>query len=82
MGHRIGFISTRLAGTDGVSLEVTKWVEVLNRLDSECFYFAGESDWPADRSSIVAEAHFNHPEIRQISSDLFDDYVRSPILMC
>lgn len=78
MGYKIGFVSTRLAGTDGVSLEVTKWVEVLNRLGAECFYFAGECDWPEDRSHIVPEAHFNHPEILQISVDLFDDYVRSP----
>ena len=26
----IGFISTRLSGTDGVSLEVAKWCHVLN----------------------------------------------------
>jgi lactate dehydrogenase-like 2-hydroxyacid dehydrogenase len=30
--HRVGFISTRFAGTDGVSLEAAKWAEVLERL--------------------------------------------------
>ena len=44
--HRIGFVSTRLAGTDGVSLEVAKWVQVLNGLGHECFFFAGELEWP------------------------------------
>jgi len=27
----IGFISTRIAGTDGVSLEIQKWADVLER---------------------------------------------------
>jgi glycosyltransferase involved in cell wall biosynthesis len=76
-GARIGFISTRLAGTDGVSLEVVKWVEVLTRLGHQCFFFAGELDWPEERSLLVPEAHFSHPEIASIGRDLFDDYVRS-----
>ncbi len=75
---RIGFVSTRLKGTDGVSLEVRKWVEVLSGLQHECFFFAGESDWPPNRSYVVPEAHFNHPEVLQLSADLFDDYVRTP----
>ena len=75
---RIGFVSTRLKGTDGVSLEVRKWAEVLTGLQHECFFFAGESDWPAERSVVVPEAHFNHPEVVKLSTDLFDDYVRTP----
>jgi glycosyltransferase involved in cell wall biosynthesis len=75
---RIGFVSTRLKGTDGVSLEVRKWAEVLTGLRHECFFFAGESDWPSDRSYVVPEAHFNHPEVLRLSVDLFDDYVRTP----
>lgn len=74
---RIGFISTRLAGTDGVSLEVVKWVHVLEQMGHECFFFAGECDWPSDRSYLVPEAHFVHPEIIMINEDLFDDDVRS-----
>jgi glycosyltransferase involved in cell wall biosynthesis len=75
---RIGFVSTRLKGTDGVSLEVRKWVDVLTGLQHECFFFAGESDWPPDRSYVVQEAHFDHPAVLQLSADLFDDYVRTP----
>jgi hypothetical protein len=41
---RIGFVSTRIAGTDGVSLEIQKWDDVLSGLGHECFYFAGLSD--------------------------------------
>jgi hypothetical protein len=75
-GNRIGIIATRLAGTDGVSLETAKWVKVLNSLGYECFYFAGESDWPEDRTYLLPEAHFEHPEIDNLYHDLFDDYQR------
>ncbi len=73
---RIGFVSTRIAGTDGVSLEIAKWAQVLEGMGHECFYFAGESDRPADRSLVVPEAHFQHPIIRELTKDLFDDYRR------
>jgi glycosyltransferase involved in cell wall biosynthesis len=75
--NRIGFISTRFCGTDGVSLETKKWVNVFSDLGYESFFFAGESDWPEQRSYTVAEAHFDHPDIRAINKDLFDDYQRS-----
>jgi glycosyltransferase involved in cell wall biosynthesis len=77
MHSRIGFVSTRLAGTDGVSLEVAKWSNVLTSLGCECFYFAGESDRPADRSHVVAEAHFSHPAIQTLTSALLSTRVRS-----
>ncbi len=76
--NHIGFVSTRLAGTDGVSLETAKWINVLNGLGLDCFCFAGESDWPEEISYIVPEAHFEHPAIQKLSRDLFDDYIRSP----
>lgn len=78
MSARIGFVSTRLAGTDGVSLEVAKWVAVLERLGHECFFFAGEIDWQAERSMLVPEAHFAYPEVVAINDDLFGDKTRSP----
>jgi hypothetical protein len=74
---QIGFVSTRFTGTDGVSLETVKWVQVLNRIGHQCYFFAGESNWPVEQSYIVPEAHFEHPQIRQINVDLFDDYIRS-----
>jgi glycosyltransferase involved in cell wall biosynthesis len=76
-GRNIGFVSTRLAGTDGVSLETSKWVKVLTELGNDCFFFAGESDWPEDKIYCVPEAHFEHPEIEALQADLFDDYIRS-----
>ena len=73
---RIGFISTRLSGTDGVSLETAKWVKVLKGMGHECFFLAGESEWPEENSLVVPEAHFAHPDIRALNVDLFDDFVR------
>jgi mannosylglucosylglycerate synthase len=61
--HRIGFISTRFAGTDGVSLETAKWAAIFERLGHKCFYFAGECDRDETRSYIVPEAFYRHPEI-------------------
>jgi len=61
--HNIGFISTRFAGTDGVSLETQKWVTAFERLGHKSFYFAGECDRPADISLVVPEAYYRHIEI-------------------
>lgn len=63
----IGFISTRLAGTDGVSLETAKWAEVFEGEGFDCYYFAGELDRPPECSYFVPEAHFTHPEITKIN---------------
>lgn len=40
----IGFVSTRLAGTDGVSLETAKLAAVLQRMGHFVYYCAGELD--------------------------------------
>ncbi|MFC1597285.1 glycosyltransferase [Planctomycetota bacterium] len=77
---RVGFVSTRIAGTDGVSLEIAKWAEVIERVGIECYYIAGESDRPADRSFIIEEAHFSHPTIRDISRRAFGRELRAPEL--
>lgn len=74
---RIGFVSTRLAGTDGVSLETRKWAEVLTGLAHKCFCFAGESDWPEERSRVVPEAHFQHPDVQELNGALFGAETRS-----
>jgi glycosyltransferase involved in cell wall biosynthesis len=67
----VGFISTRFAGTDGVSLETTKWADVFERVGFSCYYFAGELDRPAERSYLIKEAHFKHPDIKEIQSNCF-----------
>lgn len=72
----IGFVSTRLAGTDGVSLETEKWDALLTSLGHTCFYFAGELDRPPQRSYLLPEAHFQHPDIASLNDDLFDNQIR------
>ncbi|NMC52344.1 MAG: glycosyltransferase family 4 protein [Chloroflexi bacterium] len=62
---RIGFISTRFAGTDGVSLETAKWAEVLEEMGHTCYYFAGICDRPASHSMVVPKAFYHHPEIEE-----------------
>jgi hypothetical protein len=42
MKLNIGFVSTRFAGIDGVSLESSKWARVLEDQGHTCFWFAGE----------------------------------------
>lgn len=69
--RHIGFISTRFAGTDGVSLETAKWAAVLERLGHECFYFSGLSDRPIERSRVVPEAFYRHPTIDEINQVAF-----------
>jgi len=69
----IGLVSTRFAGTDGVSLEAAKWAEVLERMGHTCFYFAGESNRPPERTRIVPEASFGHRAILAIQHGAFED---------
>jgi glycosyltransferase involved in cell wall biosynthesis len=76
-GRHIGFVSTRFAGTDGVSLETAKWAHVLERLGHTCFYLAGMSDRPPDKSRSVPEALFSHPDIRKIYDTAFSQRTRS-----
>ncbi len=73
---RVGFISTRIAGTDGVSLETFKWYEVLERNGFECFFFAGQLETPPDHSFLEPKAHFEHPEVIEIQQDCFGRRIR------
>ena len=68
---RIGFISTRFAGTDGVSLETEKWAAVLERMGYECFYFCGICDRPPAVSYVIPEAFYRHPSIDAINQSVF-----------
>jgi glycosyltransferase involved in cell wall biosynthesis len=69
--HHIGFISTRFAGTDGVSLETQKWAMIFERLGNQCFYFAGMCDRGNERSLVVPEAFYKHPDIDQINQQAY-----------
>jgi len=76
----VAFVSTRIAGTDGVSLEIAKWADVIERMGTECYYIAGESDRPDHRTFVIEEAHFNHPEVLDISRRAFEGELRTPEL--
>src|SRR6056297_669907 len=73
----IGFISTRFAGTDGVSLESTKWAHYFESIGHSCYWYAGQLDKPEDRSMLVPEAFFNTPENIDLNSRLFGTQQRS-----
>ncbi len=74
----IGFVSFRFAGTDGVSLETSKWAEVLERMGHKCFYFCGQSDRPEEVSMVVPESHFLTPENRERYYRFFGSTERKP----
>jgi len=73
----VGFISFRFQGTDGVSLETSKWAEVLEKMGHKCYYFSGLSDRPSERSMVVEEAHFLEPENREYYSKFFSSTKRT-----
>lgn len=78
MSKNIGFISTRFWGTDGVTLEAGKWVEVFENSGHQCFWFAGKLDRDPSKSLLVPEAHFQNNENVRIDKQVFGKKVRSP----
>ncbi|MFO8112810.1 MAG: glycosyltransferase family 4 protein [Desulfosalsimonadaceae bacterium] len=75
--NNIGFIATRIAGTDGVTLETLKWARVFENDGYNCFYFAGELETPAEQSYLSKKSHFTHHEIVDIYRKSFDARHRS-----
>ncbi|MCF7668935.1 MAG: glycosyltransferase family 4 protein [Verrucomicrobia bacterium] len=75
--RRIGFISTRFQGTDGVTLEADKWCRILTSQGNHCYWMAGLLDRPKESSFNYPLAFFNHPEIRDVQSRLFKVTTRS-----
>ena len=71
MGKNIGFVSTRFAGTDGVTLEASKWAEVLEESGHSCFWFAGELDRVRNRCFLVQQAHFQDEENVWVNEHIF-----------
>ena len=71
MGKNIGFVSTRFAGTDGVTLESSKWSEVLEESGHSCFWFAGELDRVRNKCFLVHQAHFQDEENVWVNEHIF-----------
>ncbi|MBM4094210.1 MAG: glycosyltransferase family 4 protein, partial [Planctomycetes bacterium] len=76
-GRRIGFVSTRFAGMDGVSLESAKWAEVLAGHGYSSCWYAGILDRDPRASMLVPEASFAHPEIASINNEVFGKLTRT-----
>lgn len=78
--QRVGFVSTRFAGTDGVSLESAKWARVLQEDQHQCFWYAGRLDRDETTSLCIPEAHFTHPENQWINERIWSKTVRTPLV--
>ena len=72
-----GFVSTRFAGTDGVSLETQKWVDVLKAKGCKVYYMAGNLDTDPEISHLAVKALFQHEEILEVQHALFVEKRRS-----
>ena len=78
MNKNVGFISFRLSGTDGVSLETKKWADIFTANGFNCYYYGGELDTPEEVSFAVPEAHFQHPRISELYLECFNNSIRPP----
>ncbi len=78
IGHNIGFIGTRFAGTDGVSLEAAKWAKLLWDYRHVSHWFAGKLDTNPYISKLEPHAYFGHPDIKWINERIFGKSTREP----
>jgi glycosyltransferase involved in cell wall biosynthesis len=78
MGYHIGFVSTRFCGTDGVTLEASKWAQVFEQSGHSCFWFAGKLDRNSQVSLLAPEAHFLDRQNQWINERVFGKTGRSP----
>ncbi len=78
MSLNIGFVSTRFAGTDGVSLESAKWAEILWESGHVSYWYAGKLDRDPGASMLVPEAYFKHAENEWINERIWGVKTRDP----
>lgn len=64
---RVVILAKRISGTDGVSLEVERWREILTNLGHSVSFIAGE----LDRSgTLIPELHFQWPSVVRIHDEI------------
>jgi len=74
----IGFVSTRFEGTDGVSLETTKWRMILERLGHSSYFCAGSLDEDHLPGMRIPEMHFHHAEVFRLHNEAFREAPTPP----
>lgn len=78
MKKNVGFISTRFSGTDGVSLEASKWARIFEQDGYACFWFGGELDRAPHVCLHVPQAHFKDKTNLAICEHVFGRTSRDP----
>ena len=76
VGCNIGFIGTRFAGADGVSLESAKWAQVLWDHEHVSYWYGGRLDRDQAISMEVLEAYFYHSANEWINQRAFGTRTR------
>ncbi len=74
----LGFVSTRFAGNDGVSLESAKWAQILWDHQHVSHWYAGKLDRDPAVSMLVPHAYFGHPDIAWINQRIWGHTTRDP----
>lgn len=69
---RIGFVSTRLFGVDGVTFEAAKWEAILERMGHDVRLLAGEIDALRPNTRMVPPMHFSYPPAARVTAAAFD----------
>lgn len=73
-----GFVSTRFAGLDGVSLETVKWADMLTAKGCPVYFMAGLLDTDPSVSYLAPKAFFEHEEIVKLQNAIFREKERTP----
>jgi mannosylglucosylglycerate synthase len=74
------YVSTRLAGTDGVSLENAKLLQVLEEAGFSPHMCAGELDADGPPGTLLPELHFRDPVALELGGRFFGDGEADPAL--
>jgi glycosyltransferase involved in cell wall biosynthesis len=69
---RIGIVSTRLAGVDGVTFEAAKWELALERMGHEVRMCSGAVDSLRASARLVPPMHFAWPPAARVTAAAFD----------
>lgn len=67
---KIGYISFRIAGNDGVSLEAERWKRILTKMGHKVVFIAGELD---GSGVVIPELHFTNPEAYLVHEEVVNN---------